>query len=96
MLAAEVLGAIERNLVELAQLHSQPLTSGQRAALWRAQQEAARRERSLDDLRRYCLEWLGRARVLRPDDESDYVRGFRLGLQAVLNEIRRIETVSAG
>jgi hypothetical protein len=92
MLAAQALAGIDERLAELGQDGSVPLASGQRAALWRAQQYAARRGRSLDDLRRYCLEWLGRPRHLRSEEESDYVRGFRQGLQIVLAEIRRIET----
>lgn len=92
MLAAQALAGIDERLAELGHGGSEPLASGQRAALWRAQQYAARRGRSLDDLRRYCLEWLGRPRRLRSDEESDYVRGFRQGLQVVLAEIRRIET----
>lgn len=92
MLALEALAGIDRRLAQLRQVQPRPLTSGERAALWRAQREATRRGRSLDDLRRYCLEWLGRPRRLRAEDESDYLRGYRLGLQAVLSEIRRIES----
>lgn len=69
-----------------------PLSSGRRAALWRAQHEVGRRGRSLDDLRRYCLDWLARPRLLGAEHEGEYLRGFRQGLQLVLGEIRRIET----
>jgi hypothetical protein len=92
MLAVEALAGIDERLAQLRDSHSEPLASGERAALWRAQREATRRGRSLDDLRRYCLEWLGRPRRLRAEEESDYVRGYRQGLQLVLMEIRRIES----
>jgi len=68
-----------------------PLASGRRAALWRAQQHAARVDRSLEDLRRYCLDAL-KPRLLDQEHENDYLRGYREGFQAVLREIRRIET----
>jgi hypothetical protein len=66
------------------------LASGRRAAYWRAQQHAARLDRSVADLRRYYLDAL-RARQLDEEDENDYLRGFRQGFQAVLEDIRRVE-----
>lgn len=47
---------------------------------------------ALEDLRRYCLGWLARPRLIGAENEGDYVRGYRQGLQLVLREIRRIET----
>lgn len=67
------------------------LVSGRRAALWRAQQHAGRIDHTLDDLRRYCLEAL-KPRLLDERHENDYLRGYRQGFQALLREIRRIET----
>lgn len=77
----------------LEQLNGEPgtaLASGRRAAFWRAQQYAARIDRTLADLRRYCLESL-RSRLLDEEDENDYLRGYRQGFQAVLEDIRRVE-----
>ena len=87
----ETIPAIRARLAQLESGGSRALTSGQRAALWRAQQHAARVDRSLDDLRHYCLESLRSRRLLRCEDENDYLRGYRLGLQAVLREIRKLE-----
>jgi hypothetical protein len=87
----ELIPAIRARLAELAGEHGSERVSGQRAAFWRAQQHAARTDRTLDDLRRYCLESL-KPRLLDEQHENDYLRGFREGFQAVLNEIRRIET----
>ena len=69
-----------------------PLASGHRAALWRAQQHAARTDHTLEDLRRYCLESLQSWHFLDESDENDYLRGYRRGFQAVLNDIRAAET----
>jgi hypothetical protein len=91
ILAREALGAIRARLAELAREERGPHRSGQRAALWRAQHEAARRGRTLQELRRYCLDSLKRPRSLDAEHENDYLRGFRDGLQQVLREIRRIE-----
>jgi hypothetical protein len=91
MLAMELIPAIRARLAQLDQADTQALRSGQRAALWRAQQHAARLDRTLEDLRRYCLESLDARRVLDAEDENDYLRGFRLGFQAVLKDIRRLE-----
>jgi hypothetical protein len=43
----------------------------------------------VEDLRRYCLESLAPRRHL---EETDYLRGYREGFQAVLREIRKLET----
>ncbi len=90
MQSMELIPAIRTQLARLERGHD-ALTGGQRAALWRALQYAARPTRSLDDLRRYCLDAL-RPRLLDAADENDYLRGFRKGFQAVLAEIRTVET----
>lgn len=82
---------IDEVMARLDQEPRGPLSSGKRAALWRAQHRAARRGASLDDLRNYCLEALEHPRMLDPEDENDYLRGYRLGFQLVLREVRRIE-----
>ncbi len=89
--AMELIPAIRARLRELDGQRGNALTSGRRAAFWRAQQHAARPSRTLADLRRYCLESL-RSRLLDEEDENDYLRGYRQGFQAVLEEIRRVET----
>jgi hypothetical protein len=89
MLAMELIPIIRARLAELG--HGDPLASGRRAAFWRAQQQAARIDRTLEDLRRYCLDAL-KPRLLDEEDENDYLRGYREGFQAVLTEIRRLET----
>jgi hypothetical protein len=91
MLAMELIPAIRVCLAQLETGRRDALAGGQRAALWRAQQHAAHLNHSIEDLRRYCLESLG-PRLLREDDENDYLRGFRKGFQAVLAEIRKVET----
>jgi hypothetical protein len=91
MLAMEVIPAIRRRLATLDEESERALRSGQRAALWRAQQQAARLDRTLEDLRRYCLEALEQRSFLQDEDENDYLRGYRLGFQAVLKDIRRLE-----
>jgi hypothetical protein len=68
-----------------------PRASGHRAALWRAQQHAARIDHTLEDLRRYCLESLHSWHFLDERDENDYLRGYRQGFQAVLKDIRAAE-----
>ena len=85
------LAAIRAKLAELRAQEQSPHRSGQRAALWRAQHEAARRGRTLQDLRGYCLEALRHPRGLDVEHEGDYLRGYRDGLQLVLSEVRRIE-----
>jgi hypothetical protein len=92
MLAMELIPAIRTRLGELDAECAGAITSGERAALWRAQQHAARVDRTVEDLRRYCLDSLARWRVLDADDENDYLRGYRQGFQTVLKEIRRVET----
>jgi hypothetical protein len=92
MATMQAMFAIQRHLAELDEGAPDALRSGQRAALWRAQHQAARRSQSLDGLRRYCLDALKHPRFLEPDEENDYLRGYREGLQLVLSEIRRIET----
>lgn len=92
MLAMELIPVIRARLAELDEEPSGALTSGERAALWRAQQHAARVDRTVEDLRRYCLDSLARWRLLDESDENDYLRGYRQGFQALLKEIRRLET----
>jgi hypothetical protein len=92
MLAMELIPAIRARLARLDGDRKSALASGRRAALWRAQQQAARISNSLEDVRRFCLESLSRHSVLEAEHENDYLRGYREGLQAVLNEIRAIET----
>lgn len=92
MLAMELIPVIRARLAELHAEGSDPLAGGQRAALWRAQQHAAHVNHTLDDLRHYCLEALKPRQVLDEAEENDYLRGYRKGFQAVLGEIRRIET----
>ena len=91
MLAMELIPAIRLRIASLDEVGGRALKSGQRAALWRAQQHAARLDRTLDDLRRYCLEALERRSFLQEEDENDYLRGYRLGFQAVLKDIRKLE-----
>jgi hypothetical protein len=99
MLAMELIPAIRSWLEELDETGPDgpdPLASGRRAALWRAQQHAAGVEHTLEDLRAYCLESLRSWKLLDEQDENHYLRGYRLGFQAVLSEIRRIETGGRG
>jgi hypothetical protein len=88
----ELIPAIRARLAELDAERTGALSSGERAALWRAQQHAARLDRTVEELRRYCLDSLHRWRRLDPADENDYLRGYRQGFQTVLKEIRRVET----
>jgi hypothetical protein len=90
MRAMELIPAIRARLEQLNGESGTALASGRRAAFWRAQQYAARIDRTLADLRRYCLESL-RSRLLDEEDENDYLRGYRQGFQAVLEDIRRVE-----
>jgi hypothetical protein len=92
MLAMELIPAIRTRLSQLDGERGNALASGRRAALWRAQQYAARLNHSLDDLRRYCLESLKPRQFLDEQDENDYLRGYREGFQAVLTDIRQLET----
>jgi hypothetical protein len=90
MRAMELIPAIRARLEQLDGLAGGALVSGRRAAYWRAQQHAARLDRTVAELRRYCLDSL-RSRQLDEEDENDYLRGFRQGFQAVLEDIRRVE-----
>jgi hypothetical protein len=99
MLAMELIPTIRARLEQLdAERTNGPghardaLTSGHRAALWRAQQHAARTDRTVEDLRRYCLESLDSWHFLDEQDENDYLRGYRRGFQAVLKDIRAAES----
>jgi hypothetical protein len=92
MLAMELIPAIRELLAELEGQRS-PVLTGRRAALWRAQQHAAKIDHSIQDLRRYCLEALAPRRSV---EESEYLRGYREGFQAVLRAIREIETDGTG
>jgi hypothetical protein len=96
ILAREALGAIRARLADLDRQARTPRLSGRRAALWRAQHEAARRGRTLRDLRGYCLDSLKHPRWLDAEDENDYLRGYRQGLQQVLSEIREVERRRVG
>ncbi len=91
MLTFEAKAAIQARLAALQREARSAYVSGQRAALWRAQQQLTR-ARTLDDLRRYCLDSLQRPRSLDPQHENDYLRGYRLGFQILLRDLRRIET----
>jgi hypothetical protein len=95
MRASLLIPAIRTRLEELNGEPANARASGRRAAFWRAQQHAARRDRTVADLRRYCLESL-RSRQLDEEDENDYLRGYRQGFQAVLEDIRRVEMRRAG
>ena len=90
MPAFEAMAAIQARLAALRQERPSPLTSGQRAAFWRAQQQLGR-ARNLEDLRRYCLDALQHPRWLDPEHENDYLRGYRAGFQLLLGDLRRIE-----
>ena len=94
MRAMELIPSIRATLRDLHGQRGDALISGRRAALWRAQQHAARIDHTLEDLRRFCLESLDAHRVLDEEDENDYLRGYRQGFQTVLSEIRRLETRS--
>jgi hypothetical protein len=91
----ELIPAIRERLAGLDAGGGNPLSSGHRAALWRAQQHAARVEHTIEDLRLYCLESL-KPRLLEEEFENDYLRGYREGFQAVLKDIRTIETRARG
>lgn len=84
------MAAIRARLAALQHEPPSPRASGQRAAFWRAQQQISR-ARSLEDLRRWCLDSLQRPRGLDPEHENDYLRGYRIGFQLLLRDLRRIE-----
>jgi hypothetical protein len=88
--AIEAIPLIKRRLAELEDSPTDSVASGRRAALWRAQSEAARLDRSIEDLRRYCLGMLRPRRFVNEED-SDYLLGYREGFQLVLQEVRRLE-----
>ena len=90
MPASDAGAAIRARLAAVQRDERCPSRSGQRAAFWRAQQQLGR-ARSLEDLRRYCLDALQRPRSLDPEHENEYLRGYRLGFQMLLSDIRRIE-----
>ena len=99
MLAMELIPTIRARLEQLeAERANGPgpgrdaLASGHRAALWRAQQHAARIDNTLEDLRRFCLESLHSWHFVDEQDENDYLRGYRQGFQAVLKDIRAAES----
>jgi hypothetical protein len=89
--AIEAIPLIKRQLAELEDAPSDSVASGRRAALWRAQAQAARLDRTIEDLRNYCLESLKPRRFIDEED-SDYLRGYREGFQVVLREVRRLES----
>ena len=96
-LAMDAIPLIRARLAELEERGGhEPISTGRLAALWRVQARAARLELTVDDLRRYCLQWLGRRRMLDAEDESDYLRGYREGFQAVLRDIRKLEARRRG
>jgi hypothetical protein len=99
MLAMELIPTIRARLEQLeaermsgSAAERDPIASGRRAALWRAQQQAARVDHTVEDLRRYCLESLDSWHFLDERDENDYLRGYRQGFQAVLKDIRAAES----
>ena len=89
--AIEAIPLIKRQLAELEDAPSDSVASGRRAALWRAQAQAARLDRTIKDLRNYCLESLQPRRFIDEGD-SEYLRGYREGFQVVLREVRRLES----
>jgi hypothetical protein len=90
MRSFEAMSAVRARLAALQDEPPGPRASGQRAAFWRAQQQITR-ARSLEDLRRWCLDCLQRPRGLAPEHENDYLRGYRIGFQLLLRDLRRIE-----
>ena len=88
--AIEALPLIKQRLAEIEDSPSDSVASGRRAALWRAQAQAARPDRTIEDLRRYCLEML-RPRRFLDEADSGYLSGYREGFQIVLQEVRRLE-----
>jgi hypothetical protein len=86
----EAIPLIKQRLAETAAAPSDSIASGRRAALWRAQSEAARLDRTIEDLRRHCLEQL-RPRRFIDEADSGYLRGYREGFQIVLRDVRGLE-----
>ena len=68
MLAMELIPAIRATLAQLDSGRRDAVCSGRRAALWRAQQHAARIDHTVEDLRRYCLDSLGARHLLDEED----------------------------
>ncbi len=91
MLAMELIPVIRERLAALDGERRSALTSGHRAALWRAQSYAANLDHTLEDLRRYALDSLAPGRYV---EEDDYRHGYREGFQALLSEIQRIEALA--
>ena len=89
--ALEAIPLIKQHLAEIDDSPSDSVASGRRAALWRAQSQAARVDRTIEDVRRYCLESL-RPRRFIDESDSEYLRGYREGFQLVLRELRRFES----
>jgi hypothetical protein len=87
----EAVPLIRRRLAELEDSRSNSVASGRRAALWRAQSQASRLDRTIEDLRNYCLDSLSPRRFIDESD-SEYLRGYREGFQLVLKDIRRLES----
>ncbi len=85
----ELLPLIRKRLAALDAEPASAVASGHRAALWRAQQYAANVRHTVADLRIYALDALAPGRYV---EEDDYRRGYREGFQAVLADIRRVET----
>jgi hypothetical protein len=85
---------IRQRLAELEDSPSDSAATGRRAALWRAQAHTARLDRTLEDLRRYCLESL-RPRRFIDESDSEYPRGYREDFQLVLRGVRGLESPGA-
>jgi hypothetical protein len=82
---------IRERIAEVESGPSDSVASGRRAALWRAQSQASRLDRTIEDLRNYCLDSLSPRRFIDESD-SEYLRGYRAGFQLVLQDIRRLES----
>jgi hypothetical protein len=87
----EAIPMIKQRLAELEDSSTDSVASGRRAALWRAQSEASRLDRTIEDLRRYCLDSLSPRRFIDESD-SEYLRGYREGFQLVLQDVRQLES----
>jgi hypothetical protein len=87
----EAIPLIKRRLAEIEGSPSDSVASGRRAALWRAQSQASRLDRTIEDLRNYCLDSHSPRRFIDESD-SEYLRGYREGFQLVLQDVRRLES----
>jgi hypothetical protein len=87
----EAIPMIRQRIAEIDAAPSDSVASGRRAALWRAQSQASRLDRTIEDLRNYCLDSLGPRRFIDESD-SEYLRGYREGFQLVLRDVRRLES----